>query len=353
MSSVLQKFEIGSQWATLDPFLFTAHHNDAYPAGDGRFGPDASSLLGRQIGSDFSGKDGWSMYHGREVPGFPQHPHRGFETITYVRRGFCDHTDSMRAAARFGEGDTQWVTTGSGVVHAEMFPLLNADGENPLELFQIWLNLPAHDKMVPAYFTMLWAEDTPKIVRTDPNKNKTTLTLIAGSFDEHNAQLPPPNSWASKISAGIGIWHISMQANAEFRLPHTESSEINRAIYVFDGSWIDVDGVEVEAGTAAVLRSDVPTKLVAGDAPVDAMVLQGRPIGEPVARYGPFVMNTEAEIQQAFTDYQNTQFGGWPWPTDDPNHGDSTRGRFARHADGRAEQRSGAAATQTGAHSTR
>ncbi|NNE96082.1 MAG: pirin family protein, partial [Acidimicrobiales bacterium] len=193
MSSVLQKFEIGQQWPTLDPFLFTAHHNDTYPLGNDQLGPDPSELYGRQIGSDFSGRDGWSMYHGQTVPGFPQHPHRGFETITYVRRGFCDHTDSMGAAARFGEGDTQWVTTGSGVVHAEMFPLLNSDHGNHLELFQIWLNLPARDKMVPAYFTMLWAEETPKVVSTDRNGNATTLTLIAGSLGSHDAQLPPPN----------------------------------------------------------------------------------------------------------------------------------------------------------------
>jgi len=339
MSSVLQKFEIGPQWPTLDPFLFTAHHNDSYPHGGGTLAPEPSALAGRQIGSDFSNQDGWSMYHGTNVPGFPQHPHRGFETITYVRRGFCDHTDSMGAAARFGQGDAQWVTTGSGVVHAEMFPLLNDDDPNPLELFQIWLNLPAHDKMVPAHFTMLWSEDTPRLVKLDRQKRKTILTLIAGSFGEASAQLPPPNSWASKVQAGIGIWHIQMQPGAEFQLPHTESADINRVIYVFDGSWIDVDGVEVEAGMGAVIQSDVPTKLIAGDDPVDAMVLQGRPIGEPVAQYGPFVMNTEDEVQQAFTDYQQTQFGGWPWPEDGPNHGDASQGRFARHSDGRVETR--------------
>ncbi len=337
MGIVQQKFEIGAQWPTLDPFLFTAHHHDSYPASNGELAPIALELEGREIGSDFSGKDGWSMYHGDDVPGFPQHPHRGFETITYVRQGFCDHTDSMGASARFGEGDTQWVTAGGGIVHAEMFPLLKEQEENPLELFQIWLNLPAHDKMVPAHFKMLWSEQTPRIVKSDRNGRSTTLTLIAGSFREHGAQLPPPNSWASKVSAGIGIWHISMQPEAEFRLPHTESSDINRVLYVFDGSWIDVDGVEIEAGTGAVLRSDLPTKLHAGDYPVEAMVLQGRPIGEPVARYGPFVMNTDEEIQQAFSDFQRTQFGGWPWPDNDPNHGDASQGRFARHANGAVE----------------
>ena len=124
--SVLQTFPLGFQWPTVDPFLFCAHHDDAYPAGDGALAP-AESLAGRDIGPDFSSKDGWSMYHGSSVPGFPQHPHRGFETVTLVRKGLCDHSDSLGALARFGQGDVQWVTAGAGIVHSEMFPLLSTD----------------------------------------------------------------------------------------------------------------------------------------------------------------------------------------------------------------------------------
>jgi len=120
-SPVIATISLGSQWQTLDPFLFCAHHEDAYPNGNGSFGPDAT-LDGRSIGSDFSGTDGWSMYHGSAVPGFPQHPHRGFETITFARRGLIDHSDSLGATARFGKGDVQWMTAGSGIVHSEMFP---------------------------------------------------------------------------------------------------------------------------------------------------------------------------------------------------------------------------------------
>ena len=97
----------------------------------------------RELGQDFSATDGWSMYHGLVVPGFPGHPHRGFETVTYVRTGVIDHADSLGAAARFGRGDVQWLTAGKGIQHSEMFPLLDPDGPNPLELFQIWLNLPS------------------------------------------------------------------------------------------------------------------------------------------------------------------------------------------------------------------
>jgi redox-sensitive bicupin YhaK (pirin superfamily) len=158
-------------WPTLDPFLFCVHHDDDYPPGDEELGP-CEPLVGRNLGMDFSGLDGWSMYHGSLVPGFPQHPHRGFETISFMRRGFMDHSDSLGATARFGRGDVQWMTAGSGIVHAEMFPLLDDAGRNPLELFQIWLNLPSADKMVP------------------------------------------PHSWASRPDTDVGIWHLDLDADA-------------------------------------------------------------------------------------------------------------------------------------------
>src|SRR5262249_42662890 len=153
--TVVQTVPLDFRWPTVDPFLFCVHHLDAYPAGNAALGPDAS-LAGRQLGQDFEGVDGWRMYHGQGVPGFPQHPHRGFDTVTDVRRATIDHADSIGAAARYGEGDVQWLTAGRGVVHSETFPLLDQGGPNPLELFQIWLNLPAADKMAEPHFTMLW-----------------------------------------------------------------------------------------------------------------------------------------------------------------------------------------------------
>ena len=165
----------------MDPFLFCVYHDDKYPAGNGNMAPNAS-LAGRQIGQDFSGKDGWSMYHGQTVPGFPSHPHRGFETVTIVRKGLIDHSDSLGATARFGGGDTQWLTAGGGIVHSEMFPLMDATQPNPLELFQIWLNLPAKSKMVPAHFTMLWNEKIARHTATDANGKTTEIAVIAGSL---------------------------------------------------------------------------------------------------------------------------------------------------------------------------
>lgn len=122
---------------------FTVYHKDNYPAGNGKFGVDKSNLKGREIGSDFSAKDGWSMYHGEMVPGFPSHPHRGFETITVARDGIIDHSDSLGCRARFSTGDTQWLTAGAGIVHCEMFPLVETEKRNPLELFQVRFNIYA------------------------------------------------------------------------------------------------------------------------------------------------------------------------------------------------------------------
>ena len=335
---VLQTVALGPQWPTVDPFLFCAHHDDAYPAGNEEMGPDAP-LDGRDIGMDFEGRDGWRMYHGERVPGFPPHPHRGFETVTYVRKGYIDHSDSLGAAARFGRGDVQWLTAGGGIQHSEMFPLLDRDGPNPLELFQIWLNLPARDKFVDAHFTMFWDDDIPKLTVGAAGGPQTHVTVIAGHLDGADAPpSPPPASWASRTEADVAIWHIVLEPGASWTLPAASGSDTVRTLYVFDGTSLRVAGHDADLGrdTGAVVRSDVDLDLSSADG-VDVLLLQGRPIGEPVARYGPFVMNTREEIQAAFDDYQRTRFGGWPWADDDPVH-DRDRGRFARHADGRVEE---------------
>lgn len=333
-SPVLEMAPLGFPWQTLDPFLFCVHHNDAYPEGDDRLAPRAS-LAGRNIGNDFSYKDGWSMYHGDVVPGFPQHPHRGFETITVARRGFIDHSDSLGAAARFGRGDVQWMTAGRGVVHSEMFPLLNRDSANPMELFQIWLNLPAKSKMAAPYFSMYWDESIPRVTVKDGSGRETRLTLFAGEHPGATGVTPPPDSWASEPGAGVKILSIVMEPGASYVLP-ASLPLVNRVAYFFQGSSLRVSGQDIPARHAVLLRADMEALLEAGSDGCEILILEGRPIGEPVAQYGPFVMNTEQEIHQAFQDYRSTAFGGWPWESDAPVH-DRNQGRFARHADGRVE----------------
>lgn len=326
---ILRTIPLGFQWTTADPFLFCVHHLDDYPAGNEHFGP-AATLAGREIGNDFAGIDGWRMYHGSMVPGFPQHPHRGFETVTFARRGFIDHSDSLGATARFGRGDVQWLTAGQGIVHCEMFPLLDPAAPNPVELFQIWLNLPAADKMVEPYFTMLWREDLPHHVETDGEGRRTEVTVIAGELHGLRPPPPPPDSWASRPEADLAIWHLVVEPGARSTLPPAASEETVRTLYVFEGSVL-VGDREVPAPTGVVLRVDDAVHITGGSDGAEALVLQGRPIGEPVAQYGPFVMNDRAGIEQAFADYRATGFGGWPWPSDDPVH-PRDAGRFARRS---------------------
>ena len=325
----------GFPWQTSDPFLFCVHHDDHFPAGNEQMGPPVASLAGRNLGEDFVVKDGWRMYHGQTVPGFPQHPHRGFETVTVVRRGLLDHSDSMGATARYGGGDVQWLTAGGGIVHAEMFPLVERERENPVELFQIWLNLPRADKMVAPYFSMFWNDRVPRKVVKDSAGRAVTLTLTAGRYGDVTAPPPPPNSWAARAESDVAIWTIKLDPQARWSLPPAPGT--NRSLYFFRGNGLTVDGHFIPANHRVVLRPDLPAALVGGPVETEALLLQGRPIGEPVVSYGPFVMSTRAEIQQAMADYQRTQFGGWPWLSDDPVHA-RTEGRFARHADGRVER---------------
>jgi redox-sensitive bicupin YhaK (pirin superfamily) len=334
-AAILSITPLGFQWETLDPFLFCVHHNDQYPEGNGKFGP-AASLAGRNLGSDFEPRDGWRMYHGETVPGFPQHPHRGFETVTVVRRGLLDHSDSLGAAARYGRGDVQWLTAGSGIQHAEMFPLIERNAKNPVELFQIWLNLPSANKMVDAYFSMLWNDKIPRRVVRDGLGNPTELTLIAGRYDETRAPAPPPKSWASESDSDLAIWTLRMGPGARFVLPAARTGS-NRALYFFRGSGLRAAGVALPDYHRARLRPDVDVALESGTSEAELLLLQGRPIGEPVVQYGPFVMNTPDEIRQAFADYQRTQFGGWPWKITDPVHG-ADGARFARFIDGHTER---------------
>jgi redox-sensitive bicupin YhaK (pirin superfamily) len=334
-SPILAIQSLGFPWATVDPFLFCAYHDDAYPKGDGKMGP-AASLAGREIGQDFSRKDGWSMYHGDSVPGFPAHPHRGFETVTIVRKGLIDHSDSLGATARFGGGDVQWVTAGKGIVHSEMFPLLRADEENPLELFQIWLNLPAKNKMAAPHFTMLWSEQIPRTVLQDAQGRKTEVAVIAGRFGDLAPLAPPPDSWAAQEGSDVAIWTLRMEPGAAFQLPPATLAGTRRTLYFFKGATAQVAGQAVQGPAAVTLDAGVEVAIAAGDGVCEFLLLQGRPIGEPVAQYGPFVMNTQAEIMQAMQDYRRTQFGGWGFDSTAPVHG-TAPDRFARYPDGRRE----------------
>lgn len=325
---------LGFTWETKDPFLFCVHHLDNYPAGNNDMGP-AASLAGRNLGQDFDPANSWRMYHGSKVPGFPMHPHRGFETVTVVLQGFVDHSDSHGAAGRYGEGDVQWMTAGAGLQHAEMFPLLKSDEDNPLHLFQIWINLPKSKKFAAPHYKMLWAEDIPVVTTTDEQNRKTGIIVIAGRIGDTQAPPPTPDSWAADPDNAVGIWIIKMEAGARWTLPAADQP-LNRSLYFYKGSKLKAAGSEIPVNNALDLLVEQDLVLENGPEESHLLVLQGKPIAEPVAQYGPFVMNTQGEIRQAFEDYRKDQFGGWPWNRSDHVHPRS-KGRFARYADGREE----------------
>ena len=331
---ILQIKSLGFPWETQDPFLFCVHHNDRYPKGNSALGP-AASLAGRNIGQDFEVRDGWRMYHGSQVPGFPSHPHRGFETVTIVQKGLIDHSDSIGAAARFGNGDVQWMTTGKGVQHSEMFPLLDQEKENPLELFQIWLNLPRSGKFVNPYFLMLWNEDIPVIESVDEHGKKSSVKVIAGKLNGTEAVAPPPDSWAADDHHDVAIWLITLDAQAYWTLPASEEG-VNRTLYFFEGDSLNVAGEEVPPYKGLELDPTKEITMRNGPAQSRLLLLQGKPINEPVVQHGPFVMNTDAEIRQTMINYQSTQSGGWPWPSHEHVH-PKERGRFAKYVDGKEE----------------
>ncbi len=268
-------------------------------------------------GADFDlGTKGYRMYHGDRIPGFPQHPHRGFETLTCTLAGMVDHTDSMGNAGRYGGGDLQWMTAGKGIVHGEVFPLLNQNGPNPTKFFQIWLNLPASNKMCEPAFVMHWNEDIPKVLGGEDKKTK--VTVWAGSILGVQGLTPTPNSWASVPSNEVAVWHLEIQPGGRFTLPAAVGGDaINRSMYFVEGDGLEVGQDRFTTHMALTLRAGQPAELHnPSSSVVELLILQGKPIAEPVAQQGPFVMNTQTELRQAFEDYRRTQFGGWPWQED-------------------------------------
>lgn len=246
--------------------------------------------------------------------------------------GIVDHADSVGNGGRYGMGDLQWMTAGEGIVHSEMFPLVKTDAPNPTRFFQIWLNLPAKNKMVAPSFAMFWANEVPKYKTED---GLASATIWAGHYygvTKETQNNPPPDSWASDPENDVALVHMTIQPGGKLTLPEAHEKTVNRSLFYIEGAaGTLVDGKSIGAKQNVILD---PTKEVVLENPVSAsdnaefLWMQGKPIAEPVAQYGPFVMNTDSEIQQAISDYRRTEFGGWPWPRNDMVF-PADKGRFA------------------------
>lgn len=289
-----------------DPFIFTAHHRDAYPKANAEMGPATPAL-----------HEEYNMYYGDSVPGFPEHPHTGFETITLVESGTVDHFDSLGNAGRYAAGDVQWLTTGNGVQHCEMFPLLHEDRDNPLELFQIWFNSSPEQKKQNADYKMLWREQIPHVFAADTEGRKADIRVISGQFKDTQAIPRPPHSWAAAAENKVNIYMITLDPEAELVIPATTATS-TRFCYFYQGKSLNVEGQEVPAKHLLELQPDAEIHLKNGLLEGRILWLEGEPIGAPIAMRGPFVLNTTAELDAAFRRYRVTQFGGWPWPSPAP-----------------------------------
>lgn len=291
-----------------DPYIMGAYHYDKYPEGNGKFGPKAS-LDGHQLGNDFNPDADWRMYHGKEIPGFPFHPHRGFEIITIADEGYADHFDSKGSKGRYGEGDVQLMSAGSGVLHGEMFPLIHEDKPNPLRLFQIWINLPAASKMTEPQYKMLWHEKIPAAQVSEG----VNVKVILGEYNGVKSIEPLPYSWAKNPYNHVGVALIDLAPNTSYTL-EAKSSTMSRFLFFYDGTTaVQVDEHAVEPSYMAELNGGESITIHNNGQRAKFLVLEGEPINEPVAAYGPFVMNTQQELEESFREYRKTQFGGWPW----------------------------------------
>ncbi|MBM6447422.1 MULTISPECIES: pirin family protein [Pseudomonas] len=228
--------------------------------------------------------------------GVGQHPHRGFETVTIVYKGELEHRDSTGSGGKIGPGDVQWMTAASGILHEEFHSEDFGRSGGTLEMVQLWVNLPARDKMADAGYQTILDSDIPSIALSN---DAGSLRLIAGEFDGHTGP--------SRTFTPIDVWDLRLNAGKLLTLDLHEGR--NTALVVLRGA-VQVNGLEsVRQGQLALLdrKGDQLTLEASTDAVV--LLLSGEPIDEPIVGHGPFVMNTEQEIHQAFADFQSGRFG--------------------------------------------
>jgi len=223
------------------------------------------------------------------LAGFPSHPHRGFETVTYMLDGHMRHEDSRGNRGDLGPGDVQWMSAARGIIHSEM----PQQTEGRMRGFQIWLNLPAKEKMKPAAYRDIKAQEIPAVSLDESSKVK----IIAGTL---NGSTGPIHG----LSTEPLIFDVHLAPGAVFEAPVPAGH--NAFLYAYEGeARVGPERKTVPHRAAGLLSDGDSLRLEAGDQGARVLLLAGRPIGEPIVQYGPFVMNTRKEIEQAIHDYQS------------------------------------------------
>lgn len=223
------------------------------------------------------------------IAGFPDHPHRGFETVTYMIEGSMRHKDSTGGEGLLGPGSIQWMTAGRGIVHSEM----PEQQEGKMQGFQLWVNLPAADKMCPPRYQDIDPSDVP----VTTTESGATIRVLAGTANDVTGPI-----------SGVSVDPLYIDVALEAGGAHTQTIQTGHTafIYTFDGA-IEVNGTQVGLNQLALL-SDGDSIDLSSETGGRAILVAGKPIGEPIARYGPFVMNTDEEIQEAISDFQSGNF---------------------------------------------
>ncbi len=226
------------------------------------------------------------------IAGFPAHPHRGFETVTYMLDGQMRHRDHLGNEAVLGSGGVQWMTAGRGVIHEEM----PEQQEGLMRGFQLWINLPAAEKMTPARYQEFAAEE---ITNIEDSQTGVRVKLIAGDITLNGQTYSGP---VSGISRAPLMLDLRLPANTTFSVPLQDDRA--RFVYLFEGS-AQLYDAGLNLHEAAELGEGELIQLQAGPEGAALLLLAAQPINEPIAQYGPFVMNTPEEIDQAINDYRN------------------------------------------------
>ena len=313
-------------WDTEDPFLFVSHHEDDYPHGNRQLAPPLAEITGRDLGRDFEKRLGFRMYNGKVVPGFPMHAHWGYETITLPEIGYIDHFDTMGIEGRFGFGDVQWVHASSKYMHNEMYPLVNQEERNPNDITQIMINLPLEAKNGENGVTTVWSEDVP-VVEVDG----CSVKVICGSFGGACVRSPYDDSWANGEHS-VRVLRVTMSPGSRLEIGPT-SQKANRNVYLVSGTSLDVCGTVIEENMRAKIQPDIAMTLTNGESDSVVWILEGEPIDQKMASFGPVTLKDVKEVRAAMEDIRRNEYQEWPFDVIDKVHAQD-EGRFIRYPDG-------------------
>ena len=322
--------DINIHWSGDDPFTFVSHHHDEYPHGNAQLAPPLELISGRNLGRDYQERFGFRMYHGRVVPGFPMHAHWGYETLSIAEKGFVDHFDTEKNFGRYGNGDVQWTLATNRYEHCEMYPLLNQEENNPVHITQVMINIPLDRKNKDNLVNNVWAEDIP-VIEDDGCK----VTLYCGTYCNKSIYSPNPGSWATEDNH-VRIMKVELQPGKVFELESLPEG-ISRNVYFVSGKDADMDGTKVKPNLRFKMKTSTSLKITNGEEQSEFWVLEGRPIGEKQAAFGPVILSDLDEVRRSMDEIRIKEFQEWPWGVMDVTN-PIDMGRELHRADGTVER---------------